>query len=152
MTARQVCGASWRKAAHQITDRAKRYRANAPECCPPPPRRCALCRSRRFVVVDHIDGDESNGSPDNLRWLCKSCNTKLGLAMARAGIGRRTRQRNPGARTLAQYTEAVVQHTRGRHDAGGEIIHSTPKETRQKFAAEIWRRRRARGTDRQTPF
>jgi len=147
-----VCGASWRKAAHQITDRAKRYRANAPECCPPPPRRCELCHSRRFIVVDHIDGDESNGSPENLRWLCKSCNTKLGLAMARAGIGKRTRQRNPGARTLAQYAEAVSQHTRGQHDAGGEIIHDTSKETRRKFAAEIWQRRRARGTDRQTPF
>jgi len=149
---RPAWGARWRKAAHQITDRAKRYRANAPECCPPPPRRCELCRSRRFVVVDHIDGDESNGAPYNLRWLCKSCNTKLGLAMARAGIGKRTRQCNPGARTLAQYTEAVLQHTRGQYDAGGEIIHDTPEETRRQFAAEIWQRRRARGTDRQTPF
>ncbi len=72
--------------------------------------------------------------------------------MARAGIGRRTRQYNPGARTLAQYTEAALQHTRGQYDAGGQIIHDTPKEERQKFAAEIWRRRRARGTDRRTPF
>lgn len=68
--------------------------------------------------------------------------------MARAGIGRRTRQYNPGARNLAEYTEAALQHTRGAHDAGGEIIHDTPKEKRQQFAAEIWRRRRARGTDR----
>ena len=152
MTPRPVCGARWRKAAHQITDRAKRYRANAPECCPPLPRRCAVCRSTRFVVVDHIDGDESNGEPENLRWLCKSCNTKLGIAMARAGIGKRTRQYNPAARTLAQYTEAVIQHTRGQYDAGGEIIHATPKEARQRFAAEIWRRRRARGSDRRRPF
>jgi hypothetical protein len=102
-------------------------------------------------VIDHKDGDESNGDPDNLRWLCKSCNTRLGLANARAGQGVRTRQynpANPGARTLAQYTEAALQHTRGAHDAGGEIIHQTPKEKRQEFAAEIWRRRRARGTDR----
>jgi ATP-dependent exoDNAse (exonuclease V) alpha subunit len=54
--------------------------------------------------------------------------------------------------TLAQYTEAVLQHTRGQYDAGGETIHDTPKETRRKFAAEIWQRRRAHGTDRQTPF
>ena len=147
-----MCGASWRKAAHQITDRAKRYRANAPECCPPLPRKCALCGSRRFVVVDHMDGDESNGSPENLRWLCKSCNTKLGHAMARAGKGKRTRQYNPGAHTLAQYTEAALRHTRGRHDAGGKIIHETPKEKRQDFAADIWRRRRAHGTDRLSPF
>jgi len=151
MNPRPVCGASWRKAAHQITDRAKRYRARAPECCPAPPRRCALCGSTRFLVVDHIDGDEANGEPENLRWLCKSCNTRRGLALARAGTGKRTRQYNPGARTLAQYTEAVLQHRRGRHDAGGKIIHETPKEKRQEFAADIWRRRRAHGTDRTRP-
>ena len=78
---RSVCGASWRKAAHQITDRAKRYRANAPECCPPLPRKCALCSSRRFVVVDHIDGDESNGSPQNLRWLCRAATRDSARAM-----------------------------------------------------------------------
>ncbi len=72
--------------------------------------------------------------------------------MARAGKGKRTRQNNPGARTLAQYTEAVTQHTRGSYDAGGETIHDTPKEMRQRFADEIWRRRRASGTDRRTPF
>jgi len=48
--------------------------------------------------------------------------------MARKGKGVRTRQYNPGAYTLAQYTEAALQHTRGAHDAGGEIIHETPKE------------------------
>ena len=99
-------------------------------------------------MVDHIDGDESNGSPDNLRWLCKSCNTRFGLAMARRGQGIRTRQFNPGAENLAQYTEAVLEHRRGAHDAGGHIIHETPPERRSKFAKEIWRRRRQRGTDR----
>lgn len=99
-------------------------------------------------MIDHIDGDESNGSPENLRWLCKSCNTRLGLAMAREGRGQRTRQYNPGASTLAQYTQAVLEHTRGAHDAGGKIIHDTPKDKREEFAAEIWRRRRAHGTDR----
>jgi hypothetical protein len=68
--------------------------------------------------------------------------------MARGGQGKRTRQYNPGAYTLAQYTQAALQHTRGAHDAGGRIIHETTKEKRQEFAAEIWRRRRARGTDR----
>jgi hypothetical protein len=142
------CGTSWRKPTDQISDRAKRYRAHQTECRPPGPAECALCGSTRFLVIDHIDGDESNGEPENLRWLCKSCNTRLGISMARAGQGRRTRQYNPGAYSLAQYTEAVLQHTRGAHDAGGKIIHDTPKEKRQEFAAEIWRRRRARGTDR----
>jgi len=71
--------------------------------------------------------------------------------MARVGQGVRTRQfnpSNPGAHTLTQYTKAALQHTRGAHDEGGKIIHETPKEKRQEFAAEIWRRRRARGTDR----
>jgi hypothetical protein len=31
---------------------------------------------------------------------------------------------------------------------GGKIIHETPKEKRQEFATEIWRRRRKRGTYR----
>jgi hypothetical protein len=68
--------------------------------------------------------------------------------MARDGEGVRTRQFNPGARNLREYTEAAIEHVRGEHDAGGRIIHETPKEKRQEFATEIWRRRRARGTDR----
>jgi hypothetical protein len=96
--------------------------------------------------VDHRDGDEHNNAASNLRWLCKSCNTRLGAAMARAGIGRRVRQFNPGACTLAEYVQAVVRHQRGTHDEAGRIIHETPKERRREFAQEIWRRRRARGT------
>jgi hypothetical protein len=97
------------------------------------------------LVVDHRDGDERNDSPSNLRWLCKSHNVKLGVAMAKAGEGRRTQQFNPGAETLAQYVSAAVEHKRGAHDAGGLVIHQTPKEKRQAFAKEIWRRRRERG-------
>jgi hypothetical protein len=95
--------------------------------------------------VDHRDGDEWNDLPSNLRWLCKSCNTHLGVAAARAGQGRRVRQFNPGADNLAQYVQAAVEHQRGAHDEAGRIIHETPKERRQKFAKEIWRRRRQRG-------
>lgn len=98
--------------------------------------------------MDHRDGDEWNDSPENLRWLCKACNTRLGLAMARAGEGRRTRQFNPGAETLAEYTEAVLDHQRGAHDEGGRIIHETPKARRRTYAEEIWRRRRAHRTDK----
>jgi len=68
--------------------------------------------------------------------------------MARAGQGIRTQQYNPGARTLAQYVQAAVRHQRGAYDEGGTIAHETPKEKRQEFATEIWRRRGARGTDR----
>ncbi len=68
--------------------------------------------------------------------------------MARRGQGNRTRQFNPGAENLAQYTEAVLEHRRGAHDAGGRIIHETPAERRSEFARTIWQRRRQRGTDR----
>lgn len=100
-------------------------------------------------MIDHRDGDEANGSPENLRWLCVPDNVSEAIRLARAGQGVKTRQYNPGgAHTLAQYTQAVLEHTRGAHDAGGKIIHATPKEKRRDFAAEIWQRRRARGTDR----
>ncbi|MGC9997192.1 MAG: hypothetical protein ABSF71_14705 [Terriglobia bacterium] len=52
---------------------------------------------------------------------------------------------NPGAETLSQYVSAAVEHERGEHDAGGLVIHETPKEKRQSFAKEIWRRRRRSG-------
>ena len=139
----------------------------------------------------------------NLQWLCKSCNTKKGIAAAKAGEGRRTHQmnpgtkallpaatvtqgkaeamqgkaiafmdridaddpndiagmtveeyaehkhlklaENPGAETLAQYVRAALDHERREHDAGGLVIHETPKEKRQSFAKEIWRRRRRSG-------
>lgn len=105
-------------------------------------------------MVDHRDREEKHNHPSNLRWLCKAHNTRLGAAMAGEGRGRRTRQYNPGARTLAEYVQAVTQHRRGAHDEAGRIIHQTPKEKRREFAAEIWRRRRRRGTDRWTraPF
>jgi len=99
-------------------------------------------------VADHRNGNEADGSPENLRWLCKAHNVSEAIRLARAGQVVKTRQYNPdGARTLAQYTQAALEHTRGAHDAGGKIIHETPKEKRRDFAAEIWQRRRARGTD-----
>jgi len=96
-------------------------------------------------VVDHRDGDEWNDAPDNLRYLCRADNAKQAIRAARMGTGRRTRQYNPGAETLREYVEAAVSHRRGEHDAGGRILHDTPKKKREEFAAEIWRRRRAHG-------
>jgi hypothetical protein len=251
-----------------VTDRAKRYRANQAGCLPSGPRRCALCESRRFLTVDHKDGFEANGAKSNLRWLCKSCNTRLGAAMAKKGKGRRTAQYNPskpfrykgalitpvgptftrytvetasgykqagfhsvvdaknfvtwklqadkfaagqknpsdfeagveaanmyrrinarpdrnsflaafkqwkrahkgaslekftdgfrsaapahwsgrnptksgGAANLFEYVLAGTQHVRHAHDAGGLIIHNTPKSKRREYAAEIWAKRSA---------
>jgi hypothetical protein len=91
------CGARFRKPVAEISDRAKRYRANTPECRPRGSRRCHWCKTRTApqFVPDHVDGDESNTSGRNLVWACKSCNTKRGKAMAKAGKGVRTRQYNP---------------------------------------------------------
>jgi hypothetical protein len=102
------CGARNRKPVSAITDRAKRYRANTPECRPAGPKRCELCGSKRFLVVDHRDGNEANGSPANLRWLCRSCNTVEGSQMAMAGKGTRTRQYNPlPAASLLEVAEGL---------------------------------------------
>lgn len=138
----------------KVSDRAKRYRANQPGCKPVGVRKCKLCRATSDLMVDHIDGNESNGRKSNLRWLCRSCNTLLGAEMAKTGEGRRTVQYNPasgGAKTLGEYMQAVLQHTRGAHDEGGKIIHATPKSRRREFASEIWRTRSARAGGSDAP-
>lgn len=138
-----------------VTDRAKRYRANQPGCKPAGKKQCKICHSKRFLTVDHIDGNEANGAKSNLRWLCKSCNTRLGAEMARSGVGQRTDQYNPGATSAAQYARAVATHEShyvpgvgrvGEHDASGLIIHETPKSKRREYASEIWASRHAHGT------
>lgn len=49
--------------------------------------------------------------------------------------------RNPGAKNLREYLEAIGQHDGsrrpGRHDKGGLIIHQTPKWRRKEFQAQI---------------
>jgi len=149
-----ACGANWRKPGDEITDRAHRKRAH--NCIPEHlPKQCEICSSKRNLVPDHKDGDESNDAPSNLRWLCKQCNTKLGIQFAAEGRGRRTHQYNPGnpgAQSLGAYVEAAAMHQRGAHDAGGKIIHETPAARRSEFAEEIWSRRRAHGTDHKNPM
>lgn len=144
-----------------ITDRAKRYRAAKNP--PPGPRQCHYCGARRNVEVEHVDGFEEHTEPRNLTWACRACNTIKGVVFRNAGLGRRTRQWNPGketkgARNLGQWLNAVMA-IRGE---GGTMsipeavamIHATPHSKRSEFAGEIWSRRRARGTDRkeEVPF
>jgi len=133
-----------------VTDRAKRYRANQPGCLPAGLKKCKLCGSARFLTVDHADGDESNGAKSNLRWLCKSCNTKLGIRDAKEGRGRRTAQYNPkGARSFDQWSEAIstlageglgtmtVEQAR-------QIVRETSKRKRSEFNEDVWRIRKER--------
>lgn len=104
-------------------------------------------------MVAHIDGNESNGAPENLGLSCRSCNAKVAHVMKRAGIGRRTRQYNPrggGAGSLARWMAAVMS-MKGESDqmpvdAAVEMIHATPAADRSRFAREIWQLRREHGT------
>ena len=130
------------KPVTQITDRAKRLRANKVHKLR---KRCQQCGSKRNLGVGHRDGDESNNRPSNLFTQCKSCNGKQAARDKKAGRGVRTRQYNPGAINLAQYVQAAMDHVRGSHDAAGRVLHETPKSVRREFAKEIWWRRGYRG-------
>ncbi len=145
---------------HLITDRAKRYRANANP--PKGPKVCAWCKSRRDVQIDHIDGNEANGRRSNLQFLCRSCNMKKAVEQIRAGIGVRTRQYNP-VPTFAQYAWAVATHTgreyvpgrgfsRGDHDEAGAIIHSTPAALRSEYARRFAAGKRRKRAGEAVPF
>jgi hypothetical protein len=109
-----------------------------------------------------VDGHEENTARHNLIWTCRSCNVLCANALRRAGIGRKTRQYNPaseGAKTLGQWLTAVTSMKGESSEMTVQnavaMIHATPPETRSRFAKEIWRRRRAHGTDRrgeEVPF
>lgn len=134
-----------------LTDRAKRYRAqNAVRG----ERRCVLCNARGRLDVMHLDGNESNGEPQNLAHGCRSCNGKLAAAFKRIGAGVPTNQYNPakgGVPTFEQYAWAITQGPggshhqykkgegwqRGAHDEAGAIIHATPKSKRIQYARRL---------------
>jgi hypothetical protein len=141
----QTCGARARKSTAAITDRAKRYRANTPECRPTGARICEYCGSRQNVEVHHRNGNESDTTRKNLAWACRSCNTKIGIAMKRRGQGVRTRQFNP-AESMAQWVAAVLSANGESNEIPQaeaiEIVHATPAADRSKFARQIWQRRR----------
>lgn len=55
-----------------------------------------FCGETKDLQVDHLDGFEENGEPENLLWLCRSCNQLKSAVYKKAGMGRRTVQYNPG--------------------------------------------------------
>lgn len=138
-----------RKPVLRITDRAKRYRAQADGVRPLPPKQCGLCGSRRNVGVDHINGRESDGAPENLMWACKSCNGKKASVLRRARIGTKTRQFNPAGRSRRELLKeygAAIKIMRGEWD--GDVskavatIRGTPREVRSAYTARTWPVRR----------
>jgi hypothetical protein len=141
-----------RKPVTEITDRAKRYRANA--CPPEGPRRCVYCGNPKAMDIEHISGDESDDSQENKTYACRSCNVKKGRALLKVGMGTKTRQYNPvkaeGAKSLGQWLKAVLS-AKGETDdmttrQAVAMIRATPQSRRSEFARQIWERRQARGT------
>ena len=150
----EPCGG--RKPASEVTDRALRYRANSEECKPGGPKRCMWCgvglgrRNQEPMQVAHIDGDETNTTPENLAWTCRPCNAKVAAAMKKAGVGRPTNQYNPKRRgkgiTDWREFQNALAITRGDQigDVGRavQLIHDTPMSRRSEFQKEAWVRRK----------
>jgi hypothetical protein len=150
----EPCGG--RKPASELTDRALRYRANHPQCLPEGPKRCMWCGKRNAgtnppnIQVGHIDGDESNTSPENLAWTCRSCNQIVSNSMKRAGVGRPTNQYNPRRRTRGitdwrEFQEALAitrGDTIGDVEKAAQHIRDTPMSRRSEFQKDAWVRRK----------
>src|ERR1039458_5595549 len=106
------------KPVNDITDRAKRYRAqNAVKG----PKKCVVCGAGGKLDVMHLSGDESDGASKNLAYGCRRCNAALAAGFKRIGSKVRTRQYNPsqGVPTFGQYVWAVKHHESHAHDEGG---------------------------------
>ena len=101
------------KPASAITDRAKRYRANQETS--DWPKVCMFCGSTKDLQVDHIDGFEENGEPENLLILCRSCNQLKSAVYKKAGMGRRTVQYNPGVFSSLFGPKETYRTTGGGH-------------------------------------
>lgn len=154
------------KPVSKITDRAKRYRANADA---PKQANCFACGRPRPRVVHHVDGNESNGDVKNLTRACHSCNGKVAAIMRRVGLGKPTRQFNPkhrgrsktssGARSLGEYLSAIAilkGEQTGNVASAVRTVKETTPHRRSEFAAKIWQIRRERygksGRQQEIPF
>ena len=122
-----------------VTDRAKRYRANRNP--PPGPKLCNFCGSRRNVDIDHVTGDEGDDAPENLMYLCRRCNTSKGVTQTRNRIGVRTEQYNPRkGPSFAQFRHHAAVLLGIAPGSAGEAtaaIRATPPKTRAAYAAKI---------------
>ncbi len=134
---------STRQPAEQITDRAKRYRANSD--AGDMPRVCLFCAATSDLQVDHLDGFEEHGEPENLIILCRSCNQLKSSVFKAAGLGRRTEQYNPflglfgeggllGGRTTHTHTGRVIARERDRAAREHER-RAAKEEKREKLRA-----------------
>jgi hypothetical protein len=135
-----------RQPVDSITDRAKRYRANSD--IPDSPRTCGFCGSKVSLGVDHIDGYEEHGEPENLMWLCKSCNGLKAVVFKAAGVGRATNQYNPFGGLLAKVFDSKQTYHRdvaAERKARQREAREHAAEERREFVAEKKRERYERG-------
>jgi len=112
--------------------------------------------------IHHITGNESNIRQQNLMGACHACNVKVGAVMRAHGLGKITdldQKKNPageGAKTLGAWMSAVKSLRGESQDMAPKdavaLIHATPPARRSRFAEDIWRIRRSRGTDTSTAF
>lgn len=111
--------------------------------------------------VHHLNGDESDRNPKNLIGACHACNGLIGHLLKRHNIGRRVDleyKKNPaqGARNLSQWMIAI-KSMKGESEEmtprqAIAMIRETSPNRRSQFADDIWKIRRAKGTDRKVPF
>lgn len=119
---------STRQPVEQVTDRAKRYRANAD--AGDMPQVCMFCAATKDLQVDHLDGFEEHGEPENLIILCRSCNQLKSSVFKSAGLGRRTDQYNP---FLGLFGEGGLLGSRTTHrDTGRAIARERDKAIRER--------------------
>ena len=148
------CKIQIRKA--DVTDRMNRYRAR--KCIDREHlKRCPFCGASKNIRIHHLNADEADYAPENLIAACVSCNATIGYLLKRHNIGRRVdleySKKNPeGARSLAQWMMAVKSMKGESQDMTPRqaiaMIHATPPKRRSQFADDIWKIRRAKGTDR----
>lgn len=113
---------------------------------------CGADWNTKGIEVAHIDGDETNTNPANLAWTCRSCNQKVAAAMKAAGVGRRTKQFNPGRkrkgisdwREFAQAVAITKGEAIGDVGRAVQLIHDTPASRRSEFQKDIWQVRKER--------
>jgi hypothetical protein len=132
-----------------ISDRAKRYRANSKANRPAAPKICTFCGSKKNVVVGHLNGVEDDGAPDNLAWTCRKCNAQQAALFKREGLGKRILQMNParrrGSMSKAQLYSAYGESIRiMRGDEPGDVakavafIRSVPPDVRSEWNKKAW--------------
>jgi hypothetical protein len=151
------CQIETRKPSSAITDRQQRRRAS--KCIEQTNRRCIFCGSNRNPKVHHLNGNESDNHPKNLVYACNSDNLLVGWLLKRLNIGRRA-ERNPAAepaKSLGQWVMAVKSMKGESNDmepkAAIAMIRATSPRRRSYFAEQIWKIRRAKGTDKtRVPF